>query len=332
MPPPSTPIGQADLRSATRDWLVDSTAVAPTVTIEAAGGDDAAVRGAGGHGRARGTDDVLRHRVRRRRASRTSRSPCATPRPGRTSATTAPGAPTSPPATAGSRRSTSAARSTTGPTRPRSTCSPGSYSVHGAGHRRRGPDHVVDQPGPAHHQRAGTPGTCRRTPRWRFAAPTDESLAVNLAGTATDDRGVQQRPGLAPGPATPAATCRPNGTMAAAFATRDATLASPGATHHRLVAAGDHAARPGATGASRPSAVRLRGPAGSLERRATASYRAYPDDGPPTLSDTLGQPQSGASFSDGQDRRHRPRRGRAGPVRQHRAGRGRRSSTRPGST
>ena len=40
-------IGQADLRSATRDWTVDSTAVAPTVTIDPAGGDDAAVHGAG---------------------------------------------------------------------------------------------------------------------------------------------------------------------------------------------------------------------------------------------------------------------------------------------
>ncbi len=38
-------IGQADLRSATRDWTVDSTAVAPTVTIDGPGGDDAAVHG-----------------------------------------------------------------------------------------------------------------------------------------------------------------------------------------------------------------------------------------------------------------------------------------------
>ncbi len=32
---------------------------------------------------------------------------------------------------------------------------------------------------------------------------------------------------------------------------------------------------------------------------ATANYTVYPNDGPPTLSDTLGQPQNGASFSDG---------------------------------
>ena len=38
--------GQADLRSATRDWTIDSNAVAPTVTIEPAGRDDASVRGA----------------------------------------------------------------------------------------------------------------------------------------------------------------------------------------------------------------------------------------------------------------------------------------------
>ncbi|MGZ4455152.1 MAG: PKD domain-containing protein, partial [Oryzihumus sp.] len=32
---------------------------------------------------------------------------------------------------------------------------------------------------------------------------------------------------------------------------------------------------------------------------ATATYPAYPNDGPPALSDTLGQPQTGATFSDG---------------------------------
>ena len=32
---------------------------------------------------------------------------------------------------------------------------------------------------------------------------------------------------------------------------------------------------------------------------ATANYQVYPGDGPPTLSDTLGQPQTGASFTDG---------------------------------
>ncbi len=56
------------------------------------GGDDAAVHGPGRHRRARWADHLRRHRRPTTRASRTSRSPCATAPPGRTSATTAPGA------------------------------------------------------------------------------------------------------------------------------------------------------------------------------------------------------------------------------------------------
>ena len=45
-------------------------------------------------------------------------------------------------------------------------------------------------------------------------------------------------------------------------------------------------------------------------RGHSGNYAVYPGDGPPTLSETLGQPQSGATLHRRQDRRHRSRRGR----------------------
>ena len=51
------------------------------------------------------------------------------------------------------------------------------------------------------------------------------------------------------------------------------------------------------TGASRALAYDTR--SSRTRVAATATYRVYPNDGPPTLSDTLGQPQNGASFTDG---------------------------------
>ena len=86
-----------------------------------------------------------------------------------------------------------------------------------------------------------------------------------------------------------------NGTMAAAIAYRDATLNPPNATSTAwslppitLPTGGDwrFTALANDVVQQDPSA-------------ATATYRVYPNDGPPTLSETLGQPQNGASFSDG---------------------------------
>ncbi len=133
-----------------------------------------------------------------------------------------------------------------------------------------------------------------------FIAPTDESLTVNLAGTATDDKGVDERPGHPPGPrhrSLPAAQ-RHHGAPPSAY--RDATLGTPNGDQHHLVAAADHPAhrRQLALLGRRPST-----PRGQQDPRARppATYRVYPDDGPPALSDTLGQPQTGATF----DRRAR---------------------------
>ena len=129
-----------------------------------------------------------------------------------------------------------------------------------------------------------------------FTAPTDESLAVSLTGTASDDKGV----------ATVKVTVQdrdtgrylqPDGTMAAAAASLGATLATPGATSTswsltRTLPTGGNwtftAVSVDSAGQQDPSTT-----------GATATYAAYPNDGPPSLSDTLGQPQTGASFSDG---------------------------------
>ena len=127
-----------------------------------------------------------------------------------------------------------------------------------------------------------------------FTAPTDESLTVNLAGTATDDIGVE-RVRVSLQERDTGRYLQANGTMAAAIAYRDATLNPPNATSTAwslppitLPTGGDW--RFSALANDRvqqdPSA-------------ATATYRVYPNDGPPALSDTLGEPDSGASFSEG---------------------------------
>jgi large repetitive protein len=129
-----------------------------------------------------------------------------------------------------------------------------------------------------------------------FTAPTDESLPVSFTGTATDDKGVASVKVSLQDRDT-GRYLQPNGTMAAAVATRDATLAAPNATNTSwslaltLPTAGNWsfvAVSYDTVGQADTSTV-----------GATAAYPAYPGDGPPTLSDTLGQPQSGATFSDG---------------------------------
>lgn len=129
-----------------------------------------------------------------------------------------------------------------------------------------------------------------------FTAPTDESFPVSFTGTATDDKGVASvRVSLLD--RDTGRYLQPNGTMNAAFATRDATLASPGATTTTwslaltLPTAGNWSF----TAISYDTA----GQQDPSTSGATGTYRFYPNDGPPALSETLGQPQSGATFSDG---------------------------------
>ncbi|WP_210649111.1 PKD domain-containing protein [Nocardioides sp. SYSU D00065] len=129
-----------------------------------------------------------------------------------------------------------------------------------------------------------------------FSPPTDQSLTVNLLGSASDDLGVESvRVSLQD--RDTGRYLQANGTMSSTLATRTATLGTPGGTsttwslppitlpsggNWRFTATAFDAARGQQDGTP-----------------ATGSYRVYPGDGLPTLSDTLGQPQSGATFEGG---------------------------------
>lgn len=129
-----------------------------------------------------------------------------------------------------------------------------------------------------------------------FTAPTDESYPLSLAGTATDDKGVASVKVSLQDRDT-GRYLQPDGSTAAAFATRDATLTAPGdpstgwSLNLTLPTGGNWTFTAMAFDTAGQQDVSTTG--------ATGTYRFYPDDGPPSLSDTLGQPQSDAEFSDG---------------------------------
>ena len=128
-----------------------------------------------------------------------------------------------------------------------------------------------------------------------FVAPTDGSLTVNLAGGATDETGVTNvRVSLQD--RDTGRYLQANGTMGATLVTREATLGTPNGTTTTW-------SLPPIT---LPSGGDWRFSATAYDTRgqfdaspATANYTLYPGDGPPTLSDTLGQPQNGATFDAG---------------------------------
>ncbi len=130
-----------------------------------------------------------------------------------------------------------------------------------------------------------------------FTAPTDGSLTVNLAGTASDDLGVSN--------------------VRVSLQDRDTGRYLAGQRHHGLDAGRIVKPRwrtPGGTSTTwslpaitLPTGGNWRFTATAYDAAhgqqdaspATGSYTIYPGDGPPALSDTLGQPQNDASFTDG---------------------------------
>ena len=128
-----------------------------------------------------------------------------------------------------------------------------------------------------------------------FTAPTDESLTVSLNGTAIDDVGVESvRISLQD--RDTGRYLQSNGSMAAGIAYRNATL-NPASGTNVAWSLPPTALPTGGNWRFTAIAFDTRGQQdGSVP---TATYAAYPNDGPPTLSDTLGQPQSGATFNDG---------------------------------
>ena len=294
-------IGQADLRSATRDWRIDSTVVAPTVAISqpvemippfAA---PTVIAEPGSPITFSGTADG------RRRVSRTSRSPCATPRPGRAwrndCSFVAGGNGTcriSPVNISGSVYNWTY-------TTP-FNLTPGSYSF-----TVRATDDEDNTTSSNNQGRltinAQFPGDNPPATTMAFTAPTDGSLTVNLAGTATDETGVTNVRVSIQDRET-GRYLQANGTMAAPIALREATLGTPNGPTTTwslppitLPGGGDW--RFSAT------AYDTRGQFDASP--ATGTYRIFPGDGPPALSETLGQPQNGRHLRRGQDRGHRPR-------------------------
>jgi PKD repeat protein len=122
-----------------------------------------------------------------------------------------------------------------------------------------------------------------------------EALHLDLAGTATDDHGVagvrvsleDQDTGR---------YVQPNGTMAAAFATLPATLATPNGTSTTWTLAVDLPTK--GEFAVTAFAFDTVGQQDTSTSGATARYLVYPGDLDPWLSDTLGSPTEGTAFTE----------------------------------
>ena len=121
-----------------------------------------------------------------------------------------------------------------------------------------------------------------------------QSLRLDLAGTATDDKGVAGvRVSLFDGDTSK--YLQPNGTLATAFATLPATLASPNATSTTwtygvdLPQGGDYNVTAYASDTSDQQDT----------SPATARYRIYPGDTAPVMTESLISPTEGTTFTDG---------------------------------
>lgn len=123
-----------------------------------------------------------------------------------------------------------------------------------------------------------------------------QSLTLDLAGTATDDKGVAKVE-LAFREAKSNKYLQPDGSMSTAFATIPTTLASPGATSTTwnrtvtLPSAGDWNLTAYAFDTAGQQDTNTTG--------ATARYPIYPGDAAPTVTQDLLAPQTGAVFTDG---------------------------------
>jgi len=122
-----------------------------------------------------------------------------------------------------------------------------------------------------------------------------EALHLDLAGTATDDQGVASVKVSLEDQDT-GRFVQPNGTMAAAFATLNATLASPNATSTTWTLAVDLPTK--GEFAVTAFAFDTAGQQDTSTSGATARYLVYPGDLDPTISDTLFSPTEGTAFTE----------------------------------
>ena len=122
-----------------------------------------------------------------------------------------------------------------------------------------------------------------------------EVLHLDLAGTATDDKGVAAVR-VALEDQDTGRYVQPNGTMAAAFATLNATLASPNATSTTWTLGVDLPTK--GEFAVTAFAFDTVGQQDTSTSGATARYLVYPGDLDPTLSGTLFSPTEGTAFTE----------------------------------
>jgi PKD repeat protein len=144
---------------------------------------------------------------------------------------------------------------------------------------------------------AQVPGDAFPDGRLSFTG-TDSSIQVlhlDLAGTATDDKGVAAVK-VALEDRDTGRYVQPNGTMAAAFATLNATLASPGATSTSWTLPVDLPTK--GEFAVTAFAVDTSGQQDTSTSGATARYLVYPGDTDPSLVETLGSPTEGTAFTE----------------------------------
>ncbi|WFE59410.1 Ig-like domain-containing protein [Micromonospora sp. WMMD712] len=121
-----------------------------------------------------------------------------------------------------------------------------------------------------------------------------EQLHLDLAGTATDDKGVQAVR-VALRDLDTGRYVQPNGTMAASFATVNATLAAPGAKSTAFTLSIDLPTK--GEYSVEAWAVDTSGQQDSSTSGATAKYLVYPGDLDPRLEPSL-SPTNGAVFGD----------------------------------
>jgi PKD repeat protein len=144
---------------------------------------------------------------------------------------------------------------------------------------------------------AQVPGDAFPDGRLNFTG-TDSSIEVlhlDLAGTATDDKGVASVK-VALEDQDTGRYVQPNGTMAAAFATLNATLASPDATSTTWTLGVDLPTK--GEFAVTAFAFDTAGQQDTSTSGATARYLVYPGDLDPTISDTLFSPTEGTAFTE----------------------------------
>jgi PKD repeat protein len=122
-----------------------------------------------------------------------------------------------------------------------------------------------------------------------------EVLHLDLAGTATDDKGVAAVR-VALEDQDTGRYVQPNGTMAAAFATLNATLDSPNATSTTWTLGVDLPTE--GEFAVTAFAFDTVGQQDTSTSGATARYLVYPGDLDPTLSETLFSPTEGTAFTE----------------------------------